>query len=269
MAKAATKELATRDDNTLPAELLELAKQDAGKGLSTRQEDNITPIIYFLQSNSKAVDPNEPSYIDGAKPGDILLRGMDQPIVSGKEGVWFQPSFFCIRYNEWIPRDNGGGFVASHSELPAEAEKVVDPSNPNKVKWRMPNGNEVLETRIHAGFVHNHGPVPLPFVLSLTSTGHTFSRQWMFAMNQKRTPDGDAWPSWAYLYRIRTVPKQNKQGKWHAPEIVESTPVTSRADYERGKVLHQAFASGQRDIEAPMEDPTGDDEAAAAERAGL
>jgi hypothetical protein len=129
-----------------------------------------------------------------------------------------------------------------------------------------PNGNEVIETRYHMLLVHGRGPVPLPFVLPLSSTGHTFSRQWMFMMNQRKIKDGIA-PSWAGLYRLRTQWKKNAIGDWFAWSVTDEGWVPTVENYDMGSALHEAFASGAKQAEAPVEHR--DDAADAAARAGL
>ena len=65
----------TSGGNQLPAELLDQTAADAGRGVSTKAEDQLIPILYVLQTNSPACDSRGPDYIDGAEPGHFLLRG--------------------------------------------------------------------------------------------------------------------------------------------------------------------------------------------------
>ena len=73
--------------SALPAALAAMMEKDAGKGVSTAQEDNLVPLIYVLQTNSPQVNKRDERYIEGAEPGDLWLRNAPQPIVKGAEGV--------------------------------------------------------------------------------------------------------------------------------------------------------------------------------------
>lgn len=240
----------------LPAALAKRMAEDAGKGVSTAQEDNIVPLIYILQPLSPQVLKTDPAYIQGAEAGDILLRNANDPIVKGAEGIIFQPCFFTKDWVEWVPRGSGGGYVGRHADRPTEAKETRDPKNPNKVKYVMPNGNEVIETRYHVGFVLR-GKQALPFVIPLTSTGHTVSRQWMFTMNSQQLPDGKKAPVFACLYRIKTRMRSNVDGSWFTPDISNASEdgqtcfIETEADYLRGFALHEAFASGASKAAVP------------------
>ena len=80
-------ELITVQKPALPAALADMMEKDAGKGVSTAQEDNLVPLIYVLQANSPQVNKRDERYIEGAEPGDFWLRNAPQPIVKGAEGV--------------------------------------------------------------------------------------------------------------------------------------------------------------------------------------
>lgn len=246
-----------------PAALADRMKQDSGKGVSTDQADNQVPLIYVLQSNSPQVDSQDPRYVQGAEAGDVWLRGSPSPIVKGTEGFLFQPCAFWHDVGEWIPRDDGGGFVARHKTMPETAKEIVDPRNPQLVKYKSPEGNELIQTRNHAGYVVI-GEGPLPYVLPLTSTGHSTSRAWMFMMNSQRGPDGAKPPSWACVYRLKTVKKKNKKGSWfvlaaeNAGEHGQTRWVDTVEDYDRGAALNAAFESGAKQAEAPVADVGSD-----------
>lgn len=242
------------------------AAEDAGKGVSTAQEDNLVPLVYILQSNSPQVNRRGADYIEGAEASAIWLRSASDPIVSGEDGIVFQPCHFSKDWVEWKLRDEGGGFVARHDARPADAEAVADPKNPNKTRFVRPSGNEVVETRYHIGYVHV-GDQRLAYVIPMSSTGHSVSREWMFRMNGKSVGGVKA-PTFASLYRLRTKERTNAAGTWFTWDISDegSGWVQSEADYERGRGLHDAFVSGARQAAAP-EAPADDD--ADARRAGI
>ena len=75
----------------LPAELLALYDEVSGMGISYAMDDRQIPYIAILQKNSPQVDENTPNYIEGAKPGDILLTNMNR-VWRGSTGIVFQPA---------------------------------------------------------------------------------------------------------------------------------------------------------------------------------
>lgn len=249
---------ATATPSSVPAHLAERMAADAGKGTSKDQADNLVPLIYVLQKGSPQVDKRSPEYLNGAEEGMFWLRNAPIPLVNGeKDGMEFQPCYFYKDFVEWIPRDDGGGFVARHDTIPAEAVKEEDEKNPNKVRYTMPNGNEIVETRYHVGFVHLGGGVKIPYILPLTSTGHSVSRAWMFQMNSKAIGGGKIAPSWACLYKLKTRQRSNSMGTWWTIEVADAgengtTKWVSAEDYEAGLALHSAFATGAKQAEAPV-----------------
>lgn len=241
----------------LPAHLQSLVAADAGKGVSTKAEDNIVPMVYILQTGSPQVNRNKPEFIEKAKSGDIWMRASPKPIIEGESGFIFQPCFFHKAWVEWKRPRGTGSFVTSHIERPAEAKEVPDPVNSKKMIWIMPNGNEVIETRYHSGFYYpEEGGMPVPYVIPFSSTGHTISRQWMFMMGQKMIGQDRA-PSFAGLYRLKTREKTNAAGTWFLFDVADAGWVPTEEAYAHGRALYEAFASGEKTAEEPMADEGG------------
>lgn len=242
----------TAAPGSAPAFLQDKMKQDAGKGVSTDADDNIVPMINVLQGLSPQVNEQESAYIEGAKPGYIWMKNAPQPIIKGQDGFLFQSCYFYKKWVEWVPREEGGGFVANYDEKPKAAVEKPDPRDPSgkKMIWVMPNGNHLRETRYHAGRVHLPGGVRLNYVIPFSSTGHTVSRNWMFMMNSKRDADGNIYPSYASVFKLVTKMRKNKAGTWFVLEASDAGFIDSVADYEAGKAIYEAFAAGVMKAEA-------------------
>ncbi len=223
--------------------LEELDDASEGRGVSRSAEDVIIPATMVLQGLSPQVDPGDPAYIPGATQGSIWIR--NHAIIPGNEGILFQFCAFYKDWFEWIPRSGGGGkgggFVAVHPKVievvdgqgavvglktpnGTIAKEAPDPRDPTgrKMFWQMPGGNELKETRHHIGFVLRGGGF-VPTVLNLTSTGHTDSKNMMFALSNKFLPSGKPLDSWAMVYRLTTFQRTNKAGKWYALSMKEGT----------------------------------------------
>lgn len=242
---------ATQSAAGVPAELAGMMEQDAGKGVSGAAEDNLVPLVYILQALSPQVDANSAAHIPGAKAGDIWLRGAREPVVDGTKGVSFQPCFIYKDWVEWMP--DRGGFVGKHAERPETAKPDAD----NKNKWRMPNGNSVVETRYVVGYMII-GTLKMPYIIPFSSTGHTVERGWNTARGSHKMPNGQPMPAFASLWELKTVQRSNKKGKWYSVSPSWLSYV-DKETYLEGRALHDAMASGAKKAEAPTEeDPTDD-----------
>jgi len=243
-------------------ELIRRMKTDAGGGLSKDQADNLVPLIYLLQPLSPQVMKGDAARIDGAEAGDIWLRNAEPPIIKGDtEGMLFQPCYFYKDIVEWIP--NRGGFVGRHDIecLPnvalkkgwtgtlTDVKEVVDDDKPNAFPRyvRSSNNNEVVETRYFVGYVYPKVGQPMPFIIPLASTGHSFGKQWMFLQNSQTLPDGSpSDKSWVFLYRLKTTMKTNSEGSWYMYTVQKERMVKNMEEYERGAALNKAFLTGEK-----------------------
>lgn len=264
-APTASKAVATRKNTELATkndDVLAMMDQDAGKGTSTDIADNVVPLVYVLQAQSPQVIKKKEEYIDGAEAGNIWFRGTKE-VFDGEEGILVQPVLFAKAWIEWLP--NRGGFVARHDNRPAAAVMKEDPQNPKRKYWELPNGNIVSEHREHVVLIHGVYDKPAPFVISMSGSNHTASRNWMTAMNRKQAPGGGRAPSFAYLYRLKTVFRSNDQGDWYMWEAEDHTnkdgePVMVDAEaYRAARALHDSFASGAMRADNP-DDPVEGDE---------
>jgi hypothetical protein len=245
-----TKSVATKSSGAVQP-WMENMERDSGKGVSSRQEDNLIPMMRILQALSPQVNSRNPAYVKGAEAGVIFVRGLPSPVMSGEEGVIFQPCHFTKKWVEWVPRAQGGGLVDRYDDCPADA--VFKENKEGKKVWVRPNGNEVVETRYHSGYLIDDDSV-VPVVLPLSSTGHSFSKEWMLSFNMKKTPLGKKAPSFAYLYRLTTKPRANASGEWFTWSFEDAGMVQSEEEYNRGRDLHDAIAEGTKAFDETRED---------------
>jgi len=252
----------------LPAELMEELAADAGAGTSQSADDNIVPFIVLLQDMSPEVKKRDPEYVDGAEVGMLLNKATKQLYAADEKQaeeaglpiLEFQPCYFDRCVVEWVPRADGGGFVARH-ELQGSPEQtmeklgarqVPDPQDPNKKIWRTSDGkNDLIDTRYHFGHVISEDGIS-PAVLAFSSTGHTASREWMTMMNNFKVPvkqaDGTtvlkSAPSWSKKYRVGSKPKSNKKGDFFVVNIADAGVIVDTAVRAAGKALNASVGSG-------------------------
>lgn len=242
-------------------------KNEAAGGLSKDQADNLVPLIYILQPLSPQVMRGDPQRIDGAEAGDLWLRNSENPIVKSEKGILFQPCFFYKDIVEWIP--NRGGYVGRHdisclankatnkpwSGTLEDVREVLDDENPNRPpRYIRKNNNEVVETRYFVGYVYPEVGMPLPFIIPLSSTGHSFGKQWMFLQNSQTLPDGTPIDkSWVILYRLKTNMKTNNDGSWYMYTVQKERMIKDMEEFDRGSALNKAFLTGEKKADEPDE----------------
>lgn len=254
-APAASRNVPAVRKNTAVADNIEdLMEQEAGRGLSMKAEDSIVPIVYVLQDQSPQVKKRDPKYVDGAEPGSLFLRGVNK-VFDGKTGFLFQPAIFAKDFVEWIPRDNGGGYVGRHDSMPEDATLVEDPKNPNKKSYVRKNGNEIVETRYYYGMlIDEETGERMPVVLAFSSSGHTVARNWMALMKAQKTKSGRPRPAYGCVYRVTTVERSNSAGNWFVinPEFHANIEDIDPALYTEGRDFCQSIEMGTRVAEDPQ-----------------
>lgn len=240
--KTTTNVPATRAKGPAPDYLKRPEYKSERRGLSNDSADYLIPLIYVLNDLSKPVLKRDPAYIEGAEPGDILLRSYADPIIKGSVGIYFQPTYYDKCWMEWRPRKNGGGFMGRHTDRPDDAiEAQADEGN--RIIFRRPNGNEVIETRQHYGIVHLN-KLRLPYIIPFQSTGHTISRDWMNKMGAKTLDDGSQTDTFAQLWHITTRMRVNQFGSWYQLAIEDAGWVTPE-DFAIGKAMWISCDKGE------------------------
>jgi hypothetical protein len=256
----------------LPDDMMAEAAEFAGAGTSSAVEDNIVPFLSILQDNSPEVKSRHEKYVEGAQAGDYLLKSLrllfpmknEQREKSGDAvpDVFVQHANGQKKVVEWIPRTQGGGFVAHHEKMPAEAaQKEVTEEGTKRTKWILPNGHELIETRYE--FVIVHCPaleVRVPAVVSFSSTGHTVARQWNSMRRNVRLPDARnpgqsiVAPSWFRRWQVGNQLRKNAAGEWFVPTFTDAGWVTDATDRAMGQEFFQSIESGKLQAGVPDEE---------------
>lgn len=229
--------------------VMEAAAKYAGKGISDRQEDNVVPLVYLLQSNSPQTQKGAEKYIKGATGGAIWLRNSPEGenLYDGEEGMVFQPCHFSVCWIEWLP--NRGGFVARHANKP-EAAVLADVEREDGTvgkRWELPNGNVVAESREYSGFVYREGSdrgSDMPYTVPFGGTNLTVAKQWMTSMRNEKLTSGERAALFVNKYRIRTKLRSRGKFNWFVYEFEKIGPVETVEEIERGNALADAFSTG-------------------------
>lgn len=258
----ASKAVAKKEETSLVSSAPSfITGREEARGVSTRAQDNLIPLIYVLQAQSPQAKKKDPSYIEGAEGGSIWLRDCRVPIVSGDEGIAFQPCYFDIDWVRW--KKERGGFVARYSpgddadpDVPPRGAVQVDNPNGNFPLYEM-DGDDLVQTRYHYGIVYggryglqDHPELVIPYCIPLSSTGHQVSKAWMFLMRQFMV-NGKPVDSFSRFYHLKTVYKSNAKGDWFQFEVSDGGWVETQEQYQRGEALYESMHQGEMRAEAP------------------
>ena len=180
--------------------------EDAGLGMENMTGDDIAlPFLNVVQDNSPEKKSNNAKFIDGIKEGDLFNTVTREVYPSPLAIV---PVMTEHVYVEWVPRDQGGGFVAVHaptSDVVMEAKK-----NSNGPKLKK-GENDLVETFYLYAMVLadvNAEEIVTPIVIPFTSTKIKRYKQIMTRVRTFKKPV----PLFAHRLVIKSVDDTNKKG---------------------------------------------------------
>jgi hypothetical protein len=223
--------------------------EDAGAGFEeATQAAYAIPFLYILQSNSPQVKKTEGAYVKGAEEGMFFLS-TDSSLYPGQPGVVVVPVHFSQRAIEWKTREKGGGFVAEH---PADTPLVQQTKMDEKQRNILPNGNQLVDTRIHAVLLLPDYPNcsrVIPAVINMTSTQLRKSRKWMSVMGGVHIPHPVTGqpvqaPMFARMYRLTTIPESNDKGSWWGFHVEQCGETSDHGAVTQARALGKAVRSG-------------------------
>lgn len=241
----------------IPADLMEQVAELGDLGYSERSEDSMIPILAILQDNSAEVKKKHSKYIEGAEPGDLIIRSLGRVIKMGDNlpPLVLQPAGFDHVWVEWQGEPGEGAPVGQYpfEERPAEAVEQPDPQNPDRTVWRMPNGNRLVDTRYHYCNILSDDGSAMPVVVPMGGTNHTTSRSWTAQMKQHRMPGKAAKaPSFFRQYGLRTKFKQRGEQSWYNYTVADLGWIVDEGVLRAGLSLLQAVRDNTMTVETEV-----------------
>jgi len=283
--KKKSTDVAPRDENASALALPFDYGEDAGVG---QDELGIAsgppPFLRVLQKGSPQVDEQEEDYIPGAKPG-MFINTATNEVVSGEEGVIFVPIGVRHVVDEWIPKDNGGGFIAEHGPEDEFVLTTIEANKKRTGKRFVPkpmteDGHELIETFYVYGFVLDApgGQVIDAVLMPITSIKikpyrsgidslKTFARGCPIFAHQVRITTKYETRAAGNAFNIRVTPALGEDGQTTRDRRKASLIAPDSDLYQLAKLARAKFEGGEVEINraagAEEDVPAGDSQAAA------
>ena len=232
-------------ENTLDlAVLAEDSKSMSGFGTLNLSRDTAIPYISILQTSSPQVNPSKAEHLESAKAGQ-LFNTVTQETFDTLKVI---PVFYHLKYVEWKPREQGGGFINSHdADSGIIGQTKRDPMNG---KMTLPNGNHIVQTAYHYVLMLDANGGYQNAVISMSSSQLKKSRRWNSLMlSQKiKGPSGMFTPpTYAMTYTLSSVSESNDRGSWFGFSIEKGEQVTDASIYGESKAFAKSASSGAVD----------------------
>lgn len=232
---------------------------------SFTRDDVQLPFIRILQDNSPQVKKQDAAYVKGAEAGQLFNTATGELYDGQEKGLLVVPVKYTRSVTEWIPRSQGGGFIADHGpnlELLNSAEKVENAEG--AVRLTLPNGHELVDSALYYVLVlreDEHGEIVGVEQAALSMTGMSWkaARQWntRSSMLVLTTPDGEKLrnpPLFVATWRLFAEYTKNDKGtffKFKAPLFHKWTHELSDEILQTALALREGIDKGSVRTQAP------------------
>tara|TARA_Y100000592_G_C5353522_1_gene260016 strand:- start:45 stop:791 length:747 start_codon:yes stop_codon:yes gene_type:complete len=231
----------SKTNNKKAVSILEEMSKDSGGGFEEVTSSDVQiPFIRVIQAMSPQIKKSDSAFIKGAGQGDIF-NTVTKQFWSAEDGILVIPTYFQQKLLEFVPREQGGGFVG---ELKASSEEVKKAQRNDAGAELLENGNELVRTAQHyVKIVHDDGTLENAIV-DMKKTQLKKSRQWMSIMMMQKH-NGKTLPSFSQIYRLKTVEEGNDKGSWYSWSVEHEKMVESIESYNDAKSFHTSIKSGE------------------------
>ena len=224
--------VAPAESTALASPVMGAMMADAGQGLEgAGREDYAIPFLNVTQALSPIVQDETSDVKAGA-----IMDSVTGDVYPGHEGIEVVPVHYEKVINEWVPRDDGGGFIASYKTREA-AQAGVEV------------GHDLVDTANH--YVLYRGPdgVWRQAVLSCTSTKLRVSRQWNTRLSMLKVQGANGAftpPTFGTIWQVTTVKQENKKGIFYNLDLGYVGLVEDETLYEEAKRFRSAIMEGDK-----------------------
>lgn len=252
MSKAT--EVVKKDESKLivPTELASRFAEDEGAGQAGVGSEHLAlPFIRLIQNGSPERKKSNAKFIEGAEEGDIF-NTVTRELYKSDKGIYVVPCAFKMAYLEFVPLDDGGGFVG---ELSATDPDVLASRRDENNKDMLPNGNELVKSAQHYVYVvdQNTGDYQQA-ILGMQSTSLKTSRAWNTQIKMQTAMVDERrikLPSFGTVWHLTTVEKTKDTYTWYEWSVLGRTSyVQDEALYEDAKAFSALIESGEVQTQA-------------------
>lgn len=215
--------LTVTEESALPAFLVEAEKNAEVTGFENVDQSTMAlSIINLLQSNSEALKSNEE--LRGGMFYDTATKNGYKELVVTLVG-------FVPCYIEWVPHNQGGGFVARYDINSGIDRKATAQG----FKMFLPNGNELAYTFEYMVIVWPEEGDPYLAMFPLSGTQLGPAKTWNTEANRR------GGLSYAQKYKLTTFLKRNDKGSWYMLNT-EFCGYTNEAEFALTKQAAEDYA---------------------------
>ena len=222
-------------------------------------DDLAIPFVRILQSTSKQVKKSEGAYVDGAVEGMIYNNVLNK-VYSGDKGIQVVPCYYYRRYVEWVPREDGGGYVQAF--LPGD--NIINTTQKNdQGKDVLPSGN-YLENTAHFFCIYMDSELgPQKALIPMSSSQLKKSRKWLSNTQTFRgtTKDGRPYfyPMFSQVYTLTSIPESNAKGSWMGWEItwkrtLDLSNVKDKAVFDEATGFAMSVKQGEVEVKTEQKE---------------
>lgn len=208
---------------------VEELERDVELGGKLGLQDIAVPYLYVLQSNSPQCNPDHPKYINDAKAGMLYLTNVEK-IYDGRDvGLSVVPCYYERLVTEWVPRNAGGGLVASHDPDAEVVKQGVWKEIDGKKQLVLPNGHNLIETGYHYMLVFlPDRKIWMQAIAPFKSTALKVSRRMNSTISTTMIPGTEKKaPRFLYRWHMTTVREQDSQYVWSSPRLEQEKMVSA------------------------------------------
>ena len=213
----------------------------AGAGWENTDTDDFSvPFLNQLQALSPEVQQGEDTYVKGAISG-MFINSVSREL--SKEIV-FVPATTQHVYVEWVPRDNGGGFVGVHAldSIVVKEARVAAVQSGERNNLKTEEGNDLVETfYIYAAILEKAGAADVSDLVVMAFT-KTKIKRYKAIMTRLRTMKGSKQiPLFAHQIKMTATKEKNSAGQPYANvdlnPAVDGDVVASLIDPKKGAAI--------------------------------
>ena len=239
----------------VPESLANRFAEDAGAGQAGVSMEHLAlPFIRMIQNGSPERKKTNAKFIEGSEEGDIF-NTVTRELYKQDKGIFVVPCAFEFAHLEFIPMDEGGGFVGKlEPNDPAIRSANRDENN----KDILPNGNELVKVAQHYVYVVDQETGAYQqAILGMQSTSLKVSRGWNTQIKMQTAMVDDRrikLPSFGTVWHLSTVEKTRDNYTWYEWSVLGRTSYVQDEDlYEEAKSFSDLIESGEVETAADTE----------------